>query len=152
MTKTRDEGIAELRQAVAALIAENERLKGGVKMKPEITKEQAEAIKFLRKDYSDVQIIEMRSKGKGCLLLIKGDRACGSIYDLSIIELAAALINGYEIVMTPEEKVREFFDYNHERHERSEALSPEDHYTTGVSQGIKRTLEHLGIKIEGVNA
>lgn len=121
-------------------------------MKPEITKKQAEAIEFLRENYTDVQILEMRVKGAGCLLYIKGDIACGSIYDLSPIELADALINGYEVEKSPEQKVRDYYESNYAKHEKSKPFSGEDHYTTGVSQGIKRTLEHLGIKIEGVNA
>jgi len=121
-------------------------------MKLEITKEQAEAIEFLRENYTDVQILEMRLKGESCLLCIKGDIACGYIYDLSPIELAAALINGYEIAKSPEEKVREYYESNYAKHEKSKPFSDDDCYTTGVSNGIRQTLETLGIKIEGVNA
>ena len=71
---------------------------------------------------------------------------------MDIATLAAALINGYEIVMTPEEKVKAYYDYICAEHEKSIPYSKDDHYTVGVTQGIQRTLEHLGIKVEGVNA
>lgn len=113
-------------------------------MKPEITKEQAEAITYLR------------GLGRDDEYILRNHREyimnCAVLNKLSLVSLAAALINGYEIVMTPEEKVRAYYKANYAKHEKSKPFSGEDHYTTGVSQGIKRTLEHLGIKIEGVNA
>ncbi|MFF2413473.1 hypothetical protein [Bacillus safensis] len=118
-------------------------------MKPEITKEQAEAIEFLRNYYTNGQILDQFiMNGIGNIL----GHDCGSLSDLEPIELASALINGYEIVMTPEEKVRAYYESNYAKHEKSKPFSGEDHYTIGVSQGIKRTLDYLGIKIEGVNA
>ncbi|MEK5298687.1 hypothetical protein [Bacillus sp. FSL R5-0659] len=113
-------------------------------MKPEITKEQAEAITYLRGLGRDDEYILSHF---GVYV-----RHCAVLNNLSRVSLAAALINGYEIVMTPEEKVRDYYESNYAKHEKSKPFSGEDHYTTGVSQGIKRTLEHLGIKIEGVNA
>ncbi|MGT4651506.1 hypothetical protein [Bacillus cereus] len=143
MTKTRDEGIAELRQAVAALIAENERLKGGVKMKPEITKEQSEAITYLRGlGRDDEYILSYRGEYVG---------HCAVLNDLSRVSLAAALINGYEIEKSPEQKVRDYYESNYAKHEKSKPFSDDDCYMTGVSHGIRQTLDLLGIKIEGVN-
>ncbi|WP_035389592.1 hypothetical protein [Bacillus sp. UNC125MFCrub1.1] len=113
-------------------------------MKPEITKKQAEAITYLRGLSRDDEYI-LRNHREYIM-------NCAVLNKLSLVSLAAALINGYEIEKSPEQKVREFYDYNHEKHERSEALSPEDHYTAGTDWGIRQTLNHLGIKIEGVNA
>lgn len=113
-------------------------------MKPEITKEQAEAITYLRElSRNDAYIL--RNHGEYA-------RHCAVLNNLSLVSLAAALINGYEIEKSPEEKVRELYNYNHEKHERSDALSPEDYYTAGIDWGIRQTLNHLGVKIEGVNA
>lgn len=112
-------------------------------MKPEITKEQAEAITYLRglgKD--DENILEKHRLYVGL---------CGVLNELSLVSLAAALINGYEIVMTPEEKVRAYYEYNYAEHEKARAFSDADYYATGVSNGIRQTLDLLGIKIEGVN-
>ncbi|MED0704897.1 hypothetical protein [Aneurinibacillus aneurinilyticus] len=49
-----------------------------------------------------------------------------------------ALVNGYELELTPEEKV---YEYYHEHTENSDE-----------KVGVCRTLNLLGIKIEGVNA
>lgn len=142
MTKTKDQEIAELRQAMAALIAENERLKGGVKMKPEITKEQAEAITYLRElSRNDAYIL--RNHGEY-------DRHCAVLNNLSLVSLAAALINGYEIEKTPEQKVRDYY----------EKLAAKRRYVPGCIDEIKiytemdairRTLDMLGIEIDFVN-
>ncbi|WP_431818719.1 hypothetical protein [Bacillus pumilus] len=121
-------------------------------MKPEITKEQAEAIEFLREGHTDSSILQMYVEDEiGTMHLMYG-HDCGSLYDLDLIELAAALINGYETVMSSEEKVKTFYDYNYAEHEKARPSSGDDFYTTGVSDGIKQTLDHLGFKIEGVNA
>ena len=72
--------------------------------------------------------------------------------DLDIMTIAAALINGYEVEKTPEEKVREYYAANYQRHEQSMPRSKDDFYTSGVAEGVRNTLDCLGIKIEGVNA
>ncbi|QAR52091.1 hypothetical protein BAE_04455 [Bacillus aerophilus] len=114
-------------------------------MKTEITKKQAEAIEFLRENYTDDQILEMR---------VKGDIACGSIYDHSPIELADALINGYEIEKSPEQKVRYYYEYLEKRYgEVREKGDVQARLTfTSMMTGVRETLDLLGIKIEGVNA
>ncbi|MCP9282979.1 hypothetical protein [Bacillus safensis] len=120
-------------------------------MKPEITKEQAEAIEFLRKHYDDRRILELYDEDViGHMYQMYG-HDCGSLYDLDLFEFAAALINGYEIAKSPEQKVREFYEANYAKHEKSKPYSDDDYYTTGVSHGIMQTLDLLDIKIEGVN-
>lgn len=112
-------------------------------MKPEITKEQAEAITYLRGLGRDDE----------CILRYRGEyvRHCAVLNDLSRVSLAAALINGYEIEKSREQKVREYYKANYAKHERSKPYSDDDYYTTGVLTGISRTLDLLDIKIEGVN-
>lgn len=56
--------------------------------------------------------------------------------------LAEALVNGYEVEQTPEEKVREYY-----RSQFDEATA----YARGVCLGIKETLDLFNIKIPGVN-
>ncbi|MBD3861419.1 hypothetical protein IEE86_16965 [Bacillus sp. 28A-2] len=112
--------------------------------KPEITKEQAEALAYLRGLGRDDEYI-LRNRGEYV-------RHCAVLNDLSLVSLAAALINGYGIEKSPEQKVKAYYDYICAEHEKSIPYSKDDHYTVGVTQGIQRTLEHLGIKIEGVNA
>lgn len=112
--------------------------------KPEITKEQAEAIGFLRKYYDDRGILELYAEDNiGCIYQMYG-HDCGSVYELDLIDFATALINGYEIAKSPEEKVREFY---------VEALHTawDERAGRDVQNAIRYTLETLGIKIEGVN-
>lgn len=68
--------------------------------------------------------------------------------------LAAALVNGYEVEKTPEEKLREYFEETKRtRDERHLAGDTEGkRFHGGALVGICNTLELLGIKIEGVNA
>ncbi|GIN27886.1 hypothetical protein EI976_20635 [Bacillus licheniformis] len=99
--------------------------------KPVITKEQAEALDLMRKANYDEYILMAACDG------ILG----GELEDLDIMTLAAALINGYEVEKTPEEKVREFYE--------SHGGSPSAEERKAA---IRETLYKLGIKIEGVNA
>ncbi|MDE1383263.1 DUF1642 domain-containing protein [Bacillus paralicheniformis] len=116
--------------------------------KPVITKEQAEAIQFLRSggnDWTDDDILEHHVTSKWFNEYVP-------LNNLYTIVLAAALINGYEVEKTPEEKVREYYAANYQRHEQSMPRSKDDFYTSGVAEGVRNTLDSLGIKIEGVNA
>ena len=64
-------------------------------------------------------------------------------FDGNYDELMEALICGYEVEKTPEEKVREFYTED----------TSEIHYEEQLRRWtIRRTLDLLGIKIAGVNA
>ncbi|TFW49268.1 hypothetical protein [Bacillus sp. 005/A4HT-01/001] len=106
-------------------------------MKPEITKEQAEAITYLR------------GLGRDDEYILRNHREyimnCAVLNKLSLVSLAAALINGYEIVMTPEEVLQEY--YVEAFHTAWDERAGHD-----IQDAIRYTLETLGIKIEGVNA
>ncbi|WP_226570338.1 DUF1642 domain-containing protein [Bacillus stratosphericus] len=121
-------------------------------MKPEIMKEQAEAIEFLRKHYDDSTIIAMYAEDTIGYVHQTYGHDCGSVYGLDLLNFAAALINGYEIEKTPEEKVREYYAFNHDERCKVLTASPRGQYTSGVADGIRKTLDLLGVKIEGVNA
>ncbi|MCP1528547.1 hypothetical protein [Bacillus pumilus] len=112
-------------------------------MKPEITKEQAEAITYLRGLGRDDEYILSHF---GVYV-----RHCAVLNELSRVSLAAALINGYEIEKSPEEKVREYYGFNHDEHHKVLTASPRGQYTSGVADGIRKTIDLLGIKVEGVN-
>ncbi|QHZ45847.1 hypothetical protein [Bacillus sp. NSP9.1] len=110
--------------------------------KPVITKEQAEALEIMRRIGGPDNYILMAA----CDGIIGGELA-----DIDIMTLAAALINGYEVEKTPEEKVREWFE--EEREIGDEYYNRgEEHRSQDVVQTIIDTLDILGIKIEGVNA
>lgn len=123
-------------------------------MKPEITKEQAESIEFLREHYDDNRILEIyvhESIGHTSQMHC---HSCGSLCEFELIELAAALINGYEIAKSPKEKVQDYYEYLEKRY--GEARDKGDVQArlnfTSMMTGVRETLDRFGIKIEGVNA
>ncbi|MCV4329287.1 hypothetical protein [Bacillus velezensis] len=114
-------------------------------MKPTITKEQAEVI----------QIFMDGGKEKSDLLRIHAkDRwieEFSCLNDLDIMTLAAALVNGYEVEATPEDRVREYFAELQEKQRTAQSRG----VTFSLEcerEGVINTLNLLGIKIEGVNA
>ncbi|MGF9741957.1 hypothetical protein ABEX06_00510 [Bacillus safensis] len=123
-------------------------------MKPEITKEQAEAIEegikvYIRQGLRPGQetynhfLIDHTKVFTAVTDPWKDLFSC--LNDMDIATLAAALINGYEIVKSPEEELHEYY---------VEALHTARDETTGhdIQDAIRYTLETLDIKIEGVNA
>ncbi|WP_337819282.1 hypothetical protein KY997_23930 [Bacillus paralicheniformis] len=112
--------------------------------KPVITKDQSDSI---------AAFLEVGTKEE--LLTAKvhcchfGDEYSG-INTIDIMTLASALINGYEVEKTPEEKVREFYD----SFECDSRIYPSEtyHRCEMSRRVIERTLDCLGMKIEGVNA
>lgn len=114
--------------------------------KPEITKEQAEAITYLRGLDRDDE----------CILSYHGEYVveCAVLNELSRVSLAAALINGYEIAKSPKEKVQDYYEYLEKRY--GEARDKGDVQArlnfTSMMTGVRETLDRFGIKIEGVNA
>jgi hypothetical protein len=74
-------------------------------------------------------------KARSVLISAHGEGPCWDV-------LMEAIINGYEVEETPEERIKETF----ERFERSEVGRE-----VGFAGGIKFSLNELGIKIEGIN-
>jgi len=60
--------------------------------------------------------------------------------------LMSALVNGYEVEQTPEDRLRDYYD---RLDKRPLSETPPGWYT---ACGVRNTLDILGIKIEGVNA
>lgn len=114
-------------------------------MKPTITKEQAKELEAYRRSGDlDIQIL-----GAACDNVLGGKLA-----KLDLLTLAAALVNGYEVEATPEDRVREYYEWlKRSRDERHLAGDVEGkRFKAGLLQGVLNTLDYLGIKIEGVNA
>lgn len=63
----------------------------------------------------------------------------------NFIKILQALVNGYEVEQTPEDKVREIFKNPDPFHNGIGELS------ASYRDGIRDTLDTLNIKIEGVN-
>lgn len=120
-------------------------------MKPTITKGQAEGIEFWLREYGT-------DKGRFIEAHANDDREwygeCAPLNHLDTLTLAAALINGYKVEATPEEKVRDYYEHiKRSRDERHVAGDIEaKRHNVGVLTGIRNTLDIFGIKIEGVNA
>ncbi|MED4523580.1 hypothetical protein P9257_05000 [Bacillus velezensis] len=111
-------------------------------MKPTITKEQAKELEAYRRSGDlDIQILEA-----ACDEVIGGKLA-----KLDLLTLAAALLNGYEVEATPEDRVREYYDELQEKQRTSQSRG----VTFSLEcerEGVINTLNLLGVKIEGVNA
>ncbi|MBO0602758.1 hypothetical protein I2483_13905 [Sporosarcina sp. E16_3] len=72
-----------------------------------------------------------------------------TIMRLDLFTLMKALVNGYEVEKSPEEKVREY--YNAKGSKRRFADQYDRGYAYGILEGIERTLDLLGIEIGGDN-
>ncbi|WP_440615156.1 hypothetical protein [Bacillus subtilis] len=117
-------------------------------MKPTITKEQAEVIQiFMDGDKEKSDLLRIHAKDRWI-----EEFSC--LNELDIMTLAAALVNGYEVEKTPEEKLREYYEaVQNLREERYLAGDTEGkRFHAGALVGICTTLGIFGIKIEGVNA
>ena len=110
-----------------------------------VTKEVAEAIEYLRGrlDYKFADFMRVSSQGGWSTV------KSSPLNNIEIETLAGAILNGYEIEKSPEEKVREYYD---------NLIAEDDGTTHGTALRVTRTrviigtLDILGIKIEGVNA
>lgn len=75
-------------------------------------------------------------------------------FKFDMFRLAQALVNGYEVEQTPEDKVLERYKrYRAEQKFHAEKGQREmEQFWEGAASGIIDALDDLGIKIEGVNA
>jgi hypothetical protein len=116
---------------------------GTVKLPPDVD----EAIQeFRRCEETTADIIIAIFNGadsKAAFTLRKFSEDAGRFEDL-----LKALVNGYEVEQSPEDKVRELYGRykNCDHQEKAKA-----EYCRGVCNGIIDTLNALNIKVEGVN-
>lgn len=107
--------------------------------KVKLPKEVSEAIEELREsNWSNRQIIQ---KIEGADINSYVIRLTGYVTLYGFDVLLQALVNGYEVEETPEDKVREFFN----------AFSTPNAEGMYKRNAICKTLDLLNIKIEGVN-
>lgn len=113
-----------------------------------VTKEVAEAIEEMERNYISVGLTLKFHATHG----LTGKYA--PMQTLDIEDLAKALIVGYTVEKSPEDKVREY--YNRCRANRVEAeVNGRTHRAThwdGQAIGASITLDILGISVKGVNA
>lgn len=107
---------------------------------PTIPREVADAIENFRKsNFSDESIIAVATVSETLRLVPSST-------------LISALVNGYVIEKTAEDMEREMHDKIRDKYVRFRDRATYLSYSDGVADGIKATLQTLGIKIEGVNA
>ena len=123
-------------------------------MKALVTEEQAKAIEFLRGAYTDGEIMTMYVEDTLGYIEMRHGRDVGCLYNLDALGLATALINGYEVDTTPEAKIKEYYEEALKCHRESKYEWDVEsmQYHSGRIDGVRKTLDILGIKIEGVNA
>lgn len=64
-----------------------------------------------------------------------------------------ALLDGYEVEQTPEEKLREYYELsNFLRYDKEDLVPTVRQRMIGEQMGVRKTLNILGIKVEGINA
>ncbi|MDF1511155.1 hypothetical protein PZE06_23780 [Robertmurraya sp. DFI.2.37] len=123
-----------------------------------LPREVAEVLGAVKTEYSLFNIIEsLRYYGKGRKSI--SDSRLEKLHDWCEEDettkredlIITALVNGYEIEQSPEDKLRELFDMS--KYRRSMLPDPLDRALyRGQVIGIIKTLNILGIKIEGINA
>lgn len=112
--------------------------------RPVITKEQADSIAaFLEVGTKEEQLT---AKVHCCHF---GDEYSG-INTIDIMTLASALINGYEVEKTPEEKVREYYEKLCDGYDRAQFHEDKGKYLL-MKRSVRRTLDALGVQIAGIN-
>ena len=77
-------------------------------------------------------------------------RKAEAVNDLSIGELATALLVGYEVDMTPRERIAYEYNY-HQKRAKEEKSGREKWVGKGYVRGVQRTLKNLNITVKGVN-
>ncbi|MGG1018608.1 hypothetical protein ABE151_04375 [Bacillus paralicheniformis] len=112
--------------------------------RPVITKEQADALLGLyAEEWSKEDVLEYHVTREWT------DRF-SPLNDLDTVTLASALINGYEVEKTPEEKVREYYEKLCDGYDRAQFYEDEGKYLL-MKRAVRRTLDALGVQIAGIN-
>ena len=113
-----------------------------------ISKKVADAIEKARKGYGDRQILEVAFDPNNSWETV----GAKPLNDVDPMLLAKALVNGYEVERTPHDQLREYFEINTAWIEDPGSYEPTERQRfLGRNQGVLRTLNILGITVEGVN-
>lgn len=119
-------------------------------MKVKIPKDVAGAIVEFRKHYKDGAEFDLELIKREGWIYTDIIRAFTSESRTNLELYFAALVNGYEVEETPEERILE--SYHRKMASANNPCSSNWKNSVGFADGIKFTLNELGIKIEGVNA
>lgn len=116
--------------------------------KLKVSREVADVLDGLnRKDLNTDTWLKMHSEGEWV------SAKCKPLNTLSLEEFARALINGYEVEMTPHELIQKAYKKSNVK--RGVSVGLNDMILAGAENGfmngVEFTLNTLGIKIKGVN-
>lgn len=110
-----------------------------------LPREVAEALDSLRRQGGgNYEIVAAFIKRRKEIPEIKTLADAFELNKISFDDILNALVNGYEIEKSPEDKVREYYEFVRR--------SIRDDYSDGILDGIEKTLDLLEIKVPGVNA
>lgn len=113
-----------------------------------VTPEIAEAIEHVKQTFNLNAFVKFADGGQASHPIAR--RLIG---EFGKDELLQVVFYGYEVEKSPEEKVREYYEISRMWVEdRGNVNTPSVKYKLGTLDGIKGTLDLLGIQIEGVNA
>lgn len=117
--------------------------------KQKVSREVAEAIEFLKKEFDyNFEAFMKVSLNDGWHI----NKNCISLNKISVEDLAKILINGYEVELTPEEKVLEYFNDIKQHVEYSESKGEKNKAGEDALNIIRDITTILGYVIKGVNA
>lgn len=111
-----------------------------------LSKEQAEAIKLAIADYGSDQVMDEFPNG------FKWAGSLAPLNELHASELARALYIGYEVEQTPEDRLHEYYMHIEKMKSKYGLFSEERMRYLSEEVGMRKTLDILGITIEGINA
>ncbi|MER1998395.1 MAG: hypothetical protein ABS882_01365 [Lysinibacillus sp.] len=120
--------------------------------KVKVSREVAKAIDFV------INVAEIQFKDVMGIMLEGGfsrpeNKKAFPLNNLPLKQIAAILINGYEIEETPEEKLLGIYNLTWHEYNRITNFQ-EKHggeFENGFAKGIEKAIETLGIKIKGIN-
>lgn len=111
-----------------------------------LNKKEAQAIEGARFLWDDEKIIEICVKEDSTWM-----NECAPLNDMSLLRIAGALINVYEVKKTPEEQLRDYYEEHRLMNLPEDTNQGQFNVAIGRKDGVIKTLHTLGIEIEGIN-
>lgn len=119
-------------------------------------KEVAQAIESVLKKHEHDDIINHLALTNWSYLAGMFKKEYSVLYEFaktSMIDYVNGLINGYEVELTPEEKVRALYEEALQIQLKAYNYQPATvSFSQGVTTGIAKTLNALGIKVDGITS
>ncbi|MDQ0174458.1 hypothetical protein [Bacillus chungangensis] len=110
--------------------------------RPTVTTDVADSLAYVETQGIMEDVIRKKAEG----YKYKGNPSLMPLNKIDLQTLMAAMVNGYEIEKTPEEKLLAYYKNMWMCEDDSGTM-----YSLGVCEGIRNTLEILGITVEGIS-